>query len=53
MEKQGKVAIWVGNFDSKHKFKDFMRENYNEDGDLNSFFMDPPLAPVSDGCRIE
>ena len=40
MEKQGKVAIWVGNFDSEEKFMDLMRENYTEDGDLNSLFME-------------
>ena len=40
MEKQGKVAIWVGNFENEQKFKGFMRENYKEDGDLISFFMD-------------
>lgn len=39
MEKQGKVSIWIGNFDSKNVLHKHMEEVFDEEGDSTSEFM--------------
>ncbi|WGH74647.1 immunity 22 family protein [Tenacibaculum tangerinum] len=39
MEKQGKVSLWVGKFDSREVLDSFLNETYDEDGELSSDFM--------------
>jgi len=39
MEKGNKVSIWMGSFDSKESFMLFMEEQYDEEGDMSSKFM--------------
>ena len=35
------VSIWIGNFESEEKFTDFIQEQYDEEGDLQtSSFME-------------
>jgi hypothetical protein len=34
MKEKSVVSIWIGTFDSEEKFIDFIREQYDEEGDL-------------------
>ena len=40
MEKQGKVSIWIGKVDSNAKLISLTSEEYTEDGDMRSDFME-------------
>lgn len=40
MEKQGKVSLWVGDFDSKEEFYNFIKEVYDDEGEVSSDFME-------------
>lgn len=33
MEKQGKVSIWVGKFDSQEQLNEYIEEIFDEEGD--------------------
>lgn len=37
---ENKVSLWLGNFESQEAFKDFLKENYDEEGDMSSKFME-------------
>ena len=39
MEKANKVSVWLGNFDSKREFGNYMEEQFDEEGDMTSVFM--------------
>jgi hypothetical protein len=39
MEKQNKVSLWLGKFLSEEVFHDFLKEEYDEEGDAISKFM--------------
>ena len=40
MEKQGKVSLWVGSFNSREDLDDFIGEVYDDEGDVSSVFID-------------
>ena len=40
MEKQGVVSLWLGNFKNAKNLNEFMRETYNNDGDISSLFIE-------------
>jgi hypothetical protein len=40
MNKENKVSIWFGHFESKGKFYDFIREIYDDEGNMHSSFME-------------
>jgi hypothetical protein len=35
-----KVSIWIGRFETEYKFNNFMEEQYNDDGDVFSVFIE-------------
>ena len=40
MRKENKISIWVGTFNSKYDFDNYIKESYDEDGDcVPSIFM--------------
>ncbi|MDH7913736.1 immunity 22 family protein [Winogradskyella sp. SYSU M77433] len=39
MEKEGKVSIWVGKFNSEEALKEYVQEVFDEEGDSTSSFM--------------
>lgn len=39
MEKQNIVSIWLGKFNSKEEWREYLKEIYNESGDISSQFM--------------
>ena len=40
MNKENRVSIWFGNFKTEDLFNDFLRETYDDKGDVYSKFMD-------------
>ena len=40
MENPKKVSLWLGNFTSKKALNNFLKEKYDEDGDVSSEFME-------------
>jgi hypothetical protein len=34
-----KVSIWTGHFSDNEKFKEYIRERYTDEGDMDSIFM--------------
>ena len=40
MNKENRVSIWFGSFKTEEQFDDFLRETYDEEGDVYSQFMD-------------
>lgn len=39
MEKENKVSIWIGKSNSENDFQKYLKENYTDDGDFSSIFM--------------
>ena len=39
MEKEGKVSIWVGKFNSEEALKEYVQEVFDDEGDSTSSFM--------------
>jgi len=40
MQKQQKVSLWIGNFTSQTALNNFLKENFTDDGDVSSQFME-------------
>ena len=39
MSKNNKISIWFGNFETEQQFNEFMKETYDDEGDMHSEFM--------------
>ena len=39
MNEENKVSIWFGKFDTQEQFYDFIKETYDDEGDMHSSFM--------------
>ena len=39
MDKENRVSIWFGHFKTEEQFDDFLRETYDDEGDVYSQFM--------------
>lgn len=58
MEKQNKVSVWIGKFTDKASFENYVRESYNDDGEMVSNFMkdfeiDFYDEDLSESCFVE
>lgn len=39
MNEENKVSIWFGNFETEEQFNEFIKETYDDEGDMHSEFM--------------